>query len=530
MRVVPDHEGTPERPGAAMLHDSPAARGVDPKKEILRPLLPVGPPRGRRQGPRCDEGAELGVRIAAETSALWGGSEPGGCSGLSRSAVDGSARPSRPSVSQVATLVLVLLYPCFFSVLPRGIGQAAFVLGCSLVCLSAFGSWRWTTAPPGALSLIWIMLAVYASASAAAGYGSFAYAVPLFSLAVLTALASGDRRGWVAWAFRVLVAMCLIHAAATILFYAVPGLYESLISPRFFTDSVRPLDYRSGLTSNRAYNATYCAVGFLITSAVALTRARSGVLRAAALPAVFLFALLLADKRAHLLYSVLALVLMALAFNSRRVRVRSLVAGLAGVVIIAGVASVSTGVADSLARLTGTLDAADPEAALSGRPLLWRAALAGWAEHPVFGWGWGSFTFTWPGSTTVSVIAHNQLLNSAYEGGIVGLVLVVAATVGSWAFVLHRTREAVRGDGAHHERAPLLAICLALQTYFLLYSFTGGELLSKPYSFVIYLLSVGAAFSLSPPRAGTEAVPGAVERTATRAGAAALKSDRGVAE
>lgn len=400
-------------------------------------------------------------------------------------------------VARVAVLTLVLLYPCFFSVLPRGLGAGAFMLGCSVVCLFSFGT-RWRDkAPPGTLTVIWCALAIFAPVSAAAGHGTIGYAVPLLSLAIFAAIAGSTYRGWVATAFRILVAMCLVHAMATIAFYALPGLYDSLIRPRFFRDSITLLDYRSALTANRAYNATYCAVGFLVTATAALAAPASKLIRRVPLPLVFLFALLLADKRAHLIYSVLALVVMALTFRSRKVRARSIFAVVSGIVVTVWLASTYSGVGESLDRLMGTFDAHDAEEALSGRPLLWRAALDGWSERPLFGWGWGSFTFNWPNGTTVSVIAHNQPLNTAYEGGVVGLTLVVAATLGSVAFTLRNVREATAKQDKRPERATLLSTSLAIQLYFLFYSFTGGELLSKPYTFVIYLMSVGAAFSLA---------------------------------
>jgi hypothetical protein len=141
------------------------------------------------------------------------------------------------------------------------------------------------------------------------------------------------------------------------------------------------------------------------------------------------------------------------------------------------------------------------------RPAVWALALGDWLSHPgavVLGWGLGGWAArvpalqgqrTWPlGTTAVEFYlqAHNELLQLAYEGGLVAVVLLAA-----WGLA-HR---AAWGAGARRDQAALLAVAVLSLAWFPFH---------VPTLAVVAVTIVGVALPLGPDAGGRTEREGAV--------------------
>ena len=154
------------------------------------------------------------------------------------------------------------------------------------------------------------------------------------------------------------------------------------------------------------------------------------------------------------------------------------------------------GVALSFERLTSTLESGDIAEITTGRTFLWEEAIRGWREHPMFGNGWGSYVYVWPGGNT-SIYAHNEILQMLHDTGVVGTGLFLCLAIGSFALAVRNLKDMKRSAGTGHTYE-MCAACFALSFEFfcLIYSCTTGTLLQQPLVFIPYLMSVGMSTAI----------------------------------
>lgn len=401
----------------------------------------------------------------------------------------------RATVSIVAVIVLISVYPLFGQLIPTSIGMISFIAGTILVAAWYFGERRWKYAGAGIPGILWAYIAVLAGSTHLLLVGRFDYLLIVLVGAIFMALALSTSYHWTTYSVRPILFLLLIHAGATIVFYLFPDLYVTYIQPQFTDRSGSYLDYRTALNSNASFNAMYSALG-LVMSATCLIRPRGSEranVRLWLYASVFMIALLLTTKRAHPLYATLTLLVVYLLSHSSGKWLKLVgFTGLSCLLLYAG-SFFSPGIGRSVDRFLGTFETDDLASATSGRTFLWDEVLSTWSTSPLIGHGWSSFRVTWPDGQTVSTIAHNELLNILFEGGLLGLLLFGTATVVSLLRPLRILRSQI--PYIDPDILSTARLSFAIQMFLLLYSFTGGELISKPYTFVPYLYAVAMGFS-----------------------------------
>lgn len=348
----------------------------------------------------------------------------------------------------------------------------------------------------------WLVVGLIAAASAAVSgysYDSTHMWYPLmFTLSVVLMLMSARSADWILPTLQTVTVMLLPFAIGTIVLYFVPDLFAPVKSA-LFPDSYFATGYQSGLTTHYSYNGTYNIVGFLISFGSFLfldkTNKRNRIWIIAVL--IFVFALMLIGKRQNLVFGALTVLVVYAASGNRG---KSFKIALAFIVILIALElaiSFIPGVEASFDRLFDTFESDDVSESTNGRTFIWEAAIKGWGNSPLFGHGWGVFTYQFSLNNTVHA-AHNELLNLLYEAGIVGAFITTACVLFSLIATWVAFRRVIRSDALAASGLPYraaLGISLLIQTYMVMTGYSIGSLFSSPSSFMPYFLAVTIAIA-----------------------------------
>lgn len=390
----------------------------------------------------------------------------------------------------------IFSYPFYASnLLPMTLSLAMALLG-SLIVI-------WLFLKEGSISFshdgwfaTWILVALIAALSAAlSGYSydfTHMWYPSAYVVSILIMLMCSRTAKWIPTAIKTVAVMLLPFAVGTIVLYFIPDLFTP-IKRALFPDSFFATGYQSGLTTHYSYNGTYNIVGFLISSGLFLFQKRSHKSNRfwLVVMAIFMFALMLIGKRQNIVFGAFA-IFTVYAISGNRGKTFKIVLVLAALLAILELAiSYVPGIAASFDRLFDTFEAADVAESTNGRAFIWEAAIRGWGENPLFGHGWGIFSYQFSANNTVHV-AHNELLNLLYETGVVGAVTTTLCALFSlaitWTTFRSLSRESDKTNPLPYGAA--LGISLLIKIYMLLMGYTIGSLFSGPSSFMPYFFAV----------------------------------------
>lgn len=390
-------------------------------------------------------------------------------------------------------MIIFLIYPLFRNLLGEinAVWYASMLAGVYII----MRSFKLTVVLSPSF-VAWSAIAVVALASFLL-LGASATGTPkrmlTFVLTIVLVLSLSANCNWIRPTMHIALCMLLVHALATLLFAAAPGLYTGFVKPRFFADSQDAIGAQSGLTAHYSYNGMLLSAGVLLSAAKLwsdsddLEGGAKALAPSFALLVVFVLALLVTSKRGPLLAVIGALAL-GLYVGSGKNKFNAIMKiGMfaCGIVIVVGLLSQFlpqiSAVFDRFAEISGGLDDAD---ATNGRSYLWERAIELWQSSPVFGHGWGTYRYYWEGRLDVATsTAHNVFLNLLAEVGIAGLLLFFVAAippfVGLWKAMTRRC-EFGSNRGA-------VTFAFMFQIFFLIYSFTGSPLYDIE-SYIFYLL------------------------------------------
>ncbi|MRX84016.1 O-antigen ligase family protein [Eggerthella guodeyinii] len=414
----------------------------------------------------------------------------------------GSAIGDYPRIAYILIAFCVFSYPFYASsLLPMRLSLAMSIAGlCAVVLLFLtrgiinFSHTGWFAS--------WFVVGLIAAASAGASgysYDSTHVWYPLmFTLSVLIMLMCSRSADWILPTLQTIVVMLIPFALGTIVLYFIPDLFAQ-VKNVLFPDSYFATGYQSGLTTHYSYNGTYNIVGFLISIGLLLFSGKTGKHKRLWIAAmlIFAFALMLIGKRQNLVFGAFAVFVVYAASGNRGKTFK--IALTLSVLLVALELAISyiPGVEASFDRLFDTFEADDVSESTSGRTFIWEAAIKGWESSPLFGHGWGVFTYQFSINNTVHA-AHNELLNLLYEAGIVGAVAttlcVLFSLAATWiAFRGTNRSEALAACDLPYKAA--LGVSLLIQTYLVVTGYTIGSLFSSPSSFMPYFLAVAIAIA-----------------------------------
>lgn len=303
----------------------------------------------------------------------------------------------------------------------------------------------------------------------------------------------------VVYCAKVMAWVNLINAGATILFWILPGLYpayKAVFLKGFIL--IKGEGYKAGLTSHYSTNGMVLTLGLLSAFAL-IPRDRK---KYGALTAIFLLVIVLTTKRAHLIFGVMACVIVYFSSNlgraiSKIVKIIFILLAIVGLWYVA--AQYFPVLGEVFVRLQDTED--------STRAMYWAMCLSLFLKNPVFGNGWKAFAgvlYSSPISRSLVAWgntgqdAHNVYLQILAEQGIVGetlFIIVVSVAMARTLGMLKRQPDEeelsdVSGYEWQNDRVAL-RLSLGLQCFILMYCLTGNPLYTST-MYVPWLLSLGA--------------------------------------
>ena len=416
--------------------------------------------------------------------------------------------------SAKVALVLFLIYPLFRNLL-GGYDVIWYISMFSAVYLIVKNFDLGLTLT---LSVVaWLVIALIALASFLA-LGASATGSPkrmlTFVIVIVLAITLGTRTNWIWPTLNIALVLLSIHAAATLLFAAVPSVYTSFVKPVFFAGDVDAVGCQSGLTSHYSYNGMLLSAGVLLSaSQLALTEEGACDLRKW-IPKVFVFlffvaALLATSKRGPLIAVVISLVL-ALFIGSGKYKfdafAKIALGAVVGVCVLGALAQVFPQITVVFERFQEVSASATDADATHGRSYLWERAYELWLSSPMIGHGWGTYRYYWEGRIDVATTtAHNVFLNLLSEVGIVGLFIFLIAAlpplVGLWKLMSSQRK-------LEKKKRVAVTFAFMFQIFFFVYCFTGSPLYDIE-SYIFYILmscGIWMAFANTSQISGRQAV------------------------
>lgn len=325
----------------------------------------------------------------------------------------------------------------------------------------------------------------------------------MFVLAWTLMITMGSRPEWFKRFFLVALAMLAIHAAATLLFMVVPGLYHSVVKPLFFSDAPNAVGHQSGLTSHYSYNGMLLSAGVIMSGAwmASSIDGERGLTHISGRRLItfilFILALLATSKRGPLLAVIVALSLSMLIASGKAkawalMKIGAIFA--TACLLIAIAAPVVPQIGEVFERFTEVVTSSTNEDATNGRNLLWDRAIDLWKEKPITGNGWGTYRYYWEGrSDVVTRSAHNVYLNLLSDVGVIGFAVFLIAAVPPFIGLWKVSSSYKLFDV---DSKMIIYFAFAYQIFFFIYCISGSPLYDIE-SYIFYMLfSNGVWFAI----------------------------------
>lgn len=231
-----------------------------------------------------------------------------------------------------------------------------------------------------------------------------------------------------------------------------------------------------GITSHYSTSAMYMTMAVIIITAYVLAlknQKKKWRWKEIVALVIFLVALVLTQKRAHLLFGMTAIVAMYFVGyvkgNMQR-RFQQLIA-IVVIGVIAFIVLMNVPVFQSLINrfvIGGTLDETS-----SGRiSQLWTPAWEEFLQHPIIGMGWRQFKYQHLMRNGVNNDVHNIYLQFFAENGALGGLYIIVLLISTYVSIWRKLLWAKKYDmGSEY---PFLMFSFGYQTFFLLYGLTGN--------------------------------------------------------
>jgi O-antigen ligase len=203
--------------------------------------------------------------------------------------------------------------------------------------------------------------------------------------------------------------------------------------------------------------------------------------------AIILFALLLTTKRAHLLFAVLAIIIVYCIVYASFRKILQLVPIIAVFIIVFTI--ISKYIPETMQTLNRFINQSD---ITNGRTLLWEIAWNTFKENPIIGIGWGGYPYLLStkiiaGSTygisyyAVNYMgAHNVYLQLLCETGILGFTFVVfiltTTFIKTFKTAIYVRKNTITVTSTERQ---VLTFSLMIQMFFFLYCVTGNPLYDR---------------------------------------------------
>lgn len=311
---------------------------------------------------------------------------------------------------------------------------------------------------------------------------------------------------WIKITLSIICPIGIFYAAATYFFRINSGAYYSIVVPlfsnhtSFYQQNYAYLNgFMNGFTPNSAINAFYiiCSIGILTTTLIAGEKRYKGIKTGCI---VFLTgALLMTGKRAHLLFAILAIVVVYFGSSKKDVLKKyfkffMIVA--VGLIIFV----IAAQYIPSLLSVFNKFEMQASEGRLdSGRFIMWTQAFEFFKKNLFFGVGWDGFKYSYSILSGSTLNVHNVYIQILTEMGVIGAIPFFLFFVNTFRHAIKALKSNCDMDKGTVDIKAAIMFAVFIQIFFLLYCLTGNPLYDATTLFM-YLLScaIGDYFYYHP--------------------------------
>lgn len=287
----------------------------------------------------------------------------------------------------------------------------------------------------------------------------------------------------------------LIFAVATIWLSQDRNAYIQHIVPLYPHMTNRLVNWyneglNAGLTGHYSTNGMILANGMLIAGTAVLTfDDKKTKLKWYILSAIFVIALFLTGKRAHLLFCFVAIFMAYIVWKGKSSFSNHIVQAL-GFVLLAGIIIyIAYLVNPVVAQVLNRFQNMGEDQNITSRYMFWELAWSNFIQHPFWGIGWGNFYNLSGSYFNYFAQVHNVYLQILCENGILVFVLLIGWFARNIYNAIRKSRKFSLVNMENTNCSWLSLFAVAYQVYFLLYCITGNPLYDT-YTYVLYFTTV----------------------------------------
>lgn len=262
--------------------------------------------------------------------------------------------------------------------------------------------------------------------------------------------------------------------------------------------------YSAGIANHYSQNGTYISYVFITLAVMAMMEREKRKKRLyILLTGISLFALLLTQKRGHLLFSAAALFGTFFIVSKGKVSSNAIKTVFAGTATL-GMFYLLSCYIEPIANLLARFSTAGTDAESLTRFAMWQLCFDKFKSNPLLGIGWAQFPeqyfhnlyVPWFDEKYKYLNAHNVYLQILCETGLVGIILYLLI-LGTSLFTVVSTLRKIKkfDDYLPIEYRRTLVFSVAIQLFFIAYCMTGNGLYD--YSFYFYMISVTSGIAIN---------------------------------
>lgn len=352
--------------------------------------------------------------------------------------------------------------------------------------------------------LAYFILVIFRNQEIASGGYINTYRIVLCMLTLLI-MAQNDR--WIITFPTILITVSFPNVLATILFYINNNYYEKFVSATYRSYQSGTANglygYRAGIADHYSQNGTYITMVLLVLASLLLinSMAKKGkkyYLLAFALTAI---ALIMTEKRAHLLFSIATLLVVYLIGNSKRMsrKVFKLATAAVAILVFGGLFIDQLPMIQSV---LGRFESVGTDSSITKRFFMWTLAINQFWKNPLFGSGFWGFMLNKENISLIidaSTGCHNIYIQLLSECGLIGLMVLIAGIISALYISIKNLRSTMNDLNLREYRGAIIS-SLAIQIFSLLYGFTGNMIYDRTFNFYILAVAASIAFYITHGR------------------------------
>lgn len=310
------------------------------------------------------------------------------------------------------------------------------------------------------------------------------FIVLLYPACLLLCLLSEKHGEWIHSYLKIAVAVYMIHAVCTVVFYFMPSLYLNHIV-HLFPDMERRLiawyndGCMAGLTNHYSTNGMFLATGLIISISLLLKNHKKKICQYG-MTLFILIALFLTGKRGHIVFA-LAAAFAGYYFytiDNKRTRLFKIVGILLGFSCLAVLLFILFPAASNfIVRFQESIDAGNIS---NNRFMFWGLAWKLFQENIFLGIGWGQFQVQSTNILLYTAHVHNTYIQLLCETGLIGALIYYGWMISHIVSTIKNFIEIRRSDLKENDTInSQMMFSLCFQVFFLMYCLTGNPLYER---------------------------------------------------